>query len=386
MTWLLLVTLLAISLACAYYGTTLLVWTAAMAGGIVVFAATGSVPFISLAIVAAIFALIAIPLNVVPWRQQFISGPFLKQFRRMLPEISETEQAALDAGTVGWEGELFAGRPDWSILKKQPYLSLTVEEQSFLDGPVEELCEMLDTWEITHVDADLNPETWAFLKKHRFFGMIIPKEYGGLGFSALAHRAVLQKIASVCGVTASTVAVPNSLGPGELLLEYGTEEQKNHYLPRLARGEDERDVTPRRPARSISHEVTFDVSLTDPGKLLAELQAQADRVGARLRAAGLSARTVTVKIRDDRFHTVTRSRSMVAPSSSTRSPSRRTAPCFINRIPSALLDARPDSLSALAIGMPSGACSTHSRMSFGRAPLWKRSMKFCLACAASDGE
>ena len=97
---------------------------------------------------------------------------------------------------------------------------------------------MLDTWEITHVDADLNPETWAFLKKHRFFGMIIPKEYGGLGFSALAHRAVLQKIASVCGVTASTVAVPNSLGPGELLLEYGTEEQKNHYLPRLARGEE----------------------------------------------------------------------------------------------------------------------------------------------------
>jgi acyl-CoA dehydrogenase len=156
----------------------------------------------------------------------------------MLPDISETEQVALDAGTVGWEGELFAGKPDWKLLKKQPYLALSVEEQAFLDGPVEELCHMLNSWEITHIDADLNPETWEFLKRNRFFGMIIPKEYGGLGFSAMAHRAVLQKIASVCTVASSTVAVPNSLGPGELLLHYGTEEQKNYFLPRLARGED----------------------------------------------------------------------------------------------------------------------------------------------------
>jgi acyl-CoA dehydrogenase len=238
MTWLLLLTLLAISLVCAFYGTRLLVWTAAMATGIVVLAATGSVPLLSLVAITLVFAAIAVPLNYKPWRQQFISAPFLGQFRRMLPDISETEQIALDAGTVGWEGELFAGRPDWNILKEQPYLELTVEEQTFLDGPVEELCGMLNSWEITHRDADLNPETWAFLKKHRFFGMIIPKEYGGLGFSAMAHRAVLQKIASVCAVTASTVAVPNSLGPGELLLHYGTDEQKNHYLPRLARGEE----------------------------------------------------------------------------------------------------------------------------------------------------
>ncbi|MEE4218751.1 MAG: acyl-CoA dehydrogenase [Xanthomonadales bacterium] len=238
MTWLLILTLLAISLACAFYGTTLLMWTIAMAAGIVVLGATGSVPLLSLAVVTVIFAVIAIPLNFVPWRQQFISAPFLKQFRRMLPEISETEQVALDAGTVGWEGELFGGKPDWAILKKQPYLELTLEEQQFLDGPVEELCRMTDSWEITHVDTDLNPKTWEFLKKNRFFGMIIPKEYGGLGFSALAHRAVLQKIASVCAVTSSTVAVPNSLGPAELLLHYGTDEQKNHYLPRLARGEE----------------------------------------------------------------------------------------------------------------------------------------------------
>ncbi|NNK34294.1 MAG: acyl-CoA dehydrogenase [Xanthomonadales bacterium] len=238
MTWLLLLVLLGISLACAFYGTSLLMWSAAMAAGIVVLGATGTVPIVSLVVIAAVFALIAVPLNVKPWRQQLISGPFLKQFRRMLPSISETEQVALDAGTVGWEGELFAGKPNWKLLKKQPYLGLTVEEQAFVDGPVEELCDMLKSWEISHVDADLNPETWDFLKKHRFFGMIIPKEYGGLGFSAMAHRAVLQKISSVCNVASSTVAVPNSLGPGELLLHYGTEEQKNHYLPRLARGED----------------------------------------------------------------------------------------------------------------------------------------------------
>jgi acyl-CoA dehydrogenase len=238
MTWLLLLTVLVISLACAFYGTTLLAWTVAVAAGIVLLAATGSVPVVSLVAVTVVFAALAAILNVKPWRQQFISGPFLKEFRRMLPEISETEQVALDAGTVGWEGELFAGRPDWNLLKKQPYLELSVEEQAFVDGPVEQLCDMLDNWEINHRDADLNPETWAFLKKHRFFGMIIPKEYGGLGFSAMAHRAVLQKISSVCAVAGSTVAVPNSLGPGELLLHYGTEEQKNHYLPRLARGEE----------------------------------------------------------------------------------------------------------------------------------------------------
>jgi len=238
MIWLLLLTLVGISLVCAFYGAKLLVWTGAMTAGLVIFAATGAVPLWGLLTIALLFAAVAAPLNVRAWRQQLISGPFLNQFRRMLPDISETEQVALDAGTVGWEGELFAGRPDWKVLKRQPYLELTLEEQAFLDGPVQKLCDMLDNWQITHRDADLNPETWAFLKKNRFFGMIIPKEYGGLGFSAMAHRAVLQKISSVCAVAGSTVAVPNSLGPGELLLHYGTEEQKNHYLPRLARGEE----------------------------------------------------------------------------------------------------------------------------------------------------
>ncbi|MBT8040848.1 MAG: acyl-CoA dehydrogenase [Xanthomonadales bacterium] len=238
MIWLLILSLVVISMACAFYGTTLLIWTAAMAATIVVFGATGAVSTVSWIVMGLVLAVIAVPLNVKEWRRQLISAPFLKQFRRMLPEISETEQVALDAGTVGWEGELFAGKPNWSKLKKQPYLELTLEEQQFLDGPVEELCKMTDSWEITHVDTDLNPKTWEFLKENRFFGMIIPKEYGGLGFSAMAHRAVLEKISSVCAVTSSTVAVPNSLGPAELLLHYGTEEQKNHFLPRLARGEE----------------------------------------------------------------------------------------------------------------------------------------------------
>ena len=156
----------------------------------------------------------------------------------MLPELSETEKVALEAGTVGWEGELFGGNPNWRKLQEMSFPELSMEEQAFIDGPVEELCDMLKDWEITHHDADLNPETWDFLKRHKFFGMIIPREYGGLGFSALAHRAVLQKISSVSAVAGSHVAVPNSLGPGELLLHYGTEEQKNHYLPRLANGQE----------------------------------------------------------------------------------------------------------------------------------------------------
>jgi len=238
MTWLMLLTFLGISLVCAFYGTSLLLWTVATAVGIFIFAVTGSIPVLSLVLVVAVFAVIAIPLNFRPWRQQLISAPFLKQFRRMLPSMSATEQVALDAGTVGWEGELFAGKPNWQLLKKQPYLELTVEEQAFVDGPTEELCDMLNQWEITHIDADLNPATWDFIKRNRFLGMIIPKEYGGLGFSAMAHRAVLQKISSVSSVAGSHVAVPNSLGPGELLLHYGTEEQKNQYLPKLARGDE----------------------------------------------------------------------------------------------------------------------------------------------------
>ncbi len=170
-------------------------------------------------------------------RQSWITRPLLGWFRRTLPALSETEQAALDAGTVWWDAELFSGDPDWLRLLHAPRASLTAEEQAFLDGPVEQLCAMLDEWQIQQ-DRDLPEEVWAFLKRHRFFGMIIDKAYGGLEFSPLANSAVVMKIATRNVSAAVTVMVPNSLGPGELLQHYGTEAQKAHYLPRLASGED----------------------------------------------------------------------------------------------------------------------------------------------------
>jgi acyl-CoA dehydrogenase len=177
-------------------------------------------------------------LNVDAFRLRFITRPFLRTYRRMLPSMSDTEREALEAGTVWWDGELFTGRPNWNKLLSAKAPQLTAEEQAFIDGPCEELCRMVDDWDITHRRADLPPEIWDFLKKKGFFAMIIPKRYGGLEFSAYAHSCVLVKLSSRSATVSSTVAVPNSLGPGELLLHYGTEEQKNHYLPRLARGED----------------------------------------------------------------------------------------------------------------------------------------------------
>ena len=236
MTSLMFLALLLLSLACAFYGSRLMVWTGAMLAAMVFFAISAQAPLLVLLPTAIVFLIVVIPLNYRPWRQRFISAPFLRQYLRLIPTMSATEQVALDAGTVGWEGELFAGKPDWQKLQKIPFLELSLEEQAFVEGPVEELCDMINEWEITHRDADLNEETWDFLKRHKFFGMIIPKEYGGLGFSAMGHRAVLQKIASVSSVAGSHVAVPNSLGPAELLLHYGTEEQKSYYLPRLAKG------------------------------------------------------------------------------------------------------------------------------------------------------
>src|SRR5690606_33826689 len=176
------------------------------------------VHWLAAAIAWVLFALIAVPLNLLPIRQQFLTRPVLRLYQKMLPALSETEQVALEAGTVGFEGELFTGRPDWQVLLKQPAPQLSADEQAFMDGPVEEVCAMIDDWQICHELADMPPAIWDFLKQHRFFGMIIPKEYGGLGFSAYGHHRVLVKLASMSGVVSSTVAVPNSLGPAELLL------------------------------------------------------------------------------------------------------------------------------------------------------------------------
>lgn len=189
-------------------------------------------------VAAAIVALIAVPLLIAPVRKSLVTAPLLKFFRKVLPPLSQTERIALETGSVGFEGELFTGDPNWQTLLDYPKPQLTAEEQAFLDGPVETLCTMINDWEITHVHADLTPEIWDYIKQNKFFGMIVPKAYGGLGFSALAHHKVIQKLASVSSVVSSTVGVPNSLGPAELLNHYGTTEQKDYYLPRLAVGQE----------------------------------------------------------------------------------------------------------------------------------------------------
>jgi len=172
------------------------------------------------------------------WRRETLSRPLFAWYKKVLPPVSDTEREALEAGTVWWDAELFSGKPKWSRLLQAPKAQLRPEEQAFLDGPVEQLCAMLDDWRINFEWHDLPPEAWSFIRENRFFGMIIPKAYGGLEFSALAHSAVVAKIATRSITAAVTVMVPNSLGPAELLLHYGTEAQKNHYLPRLARGDD----------------------------------------------------------------------------------------------------------------------------------------------------
>jgi len=227
-----------VSLVCAYQRISLRSWTIFTGTSLFLVAYLAGSHWFATFVTAALFGLVAIPLNLLDFRRRHLTAPLLRIYEKIAPEISETEKIALEAGTVGWEGELFSGRPNWDRLLKQPAVQLSAEEQAFLDGPTEELCAMLNDWEITHQRVDLSPEIWTFLKVNKFFGMIIPKNYGGLGFSALAHSAVLQKVASISTTTSSTIAVPNSLGPAELLLHYGTDEQKNYYLPRLAAGEE----------------------------------------------------------------------------------------------------------------------------------------------------
>ncbi|MEO5333498.1 MAG: acyl-CoA dehydrogenase [Magnetococcus sp. YQC-5] len=193
---------------------------------------------ISLMIVLGIVTAMALLLLPGPIRRRVVTTPILAAFRRALPPLSSTEREALEAGTVWWDRELFSGQPDWRRLLSLPAPRLTTEEIAFLDGPVTELCQRLDDWQISHEHQDLPPEIWRFLKQHRFFGLIIPKAWGGWGFSAMAHSEVVSRIASRSVTAAVTVMVPNSLGPAELLLHYGTEAQKHRYLPGLARGDE----------------------------------------------------------------------------------------------------------------------------------------------------
>ncbi|MFM5508708.1 acyl-CoA dehydrogenase FadE [Aeromonas rivipollensis] len=220
--------------AMAYRRASLFTSTLATAAALVAGALYGHVPLL----VWVLFAVIAIPLNLVEFRRNQLTKPLFKIYKSIMPEMSRTEKEAIEAGTTWWEADLFAGNPNWKKLHAIPVSTLSAEEQAFMDGPVEDVCRMVNDWEVTHERADLSPEVWQYLKDHKFFAMIIKKKYGGLEFSAYAQSCVLQKLCGASAVLASTVGVPNSLGPGELLQHYGTEEQKDHYLPRLAVGKE----------------------------------------------------------------------------------------------------------------------------------------------------
>ncbi len=185
-----------------------------------------------------VFALVAAPLVITPLRTALLSGPLLRAYRKIMPTMSRTEKEALDAGTTWWEAKLFSGAPDWRELHNLPAPRLSAEEQAFLDNQVKTACALCSDWDLSHNRADLPPELWQYLKDEGFFSLIIPKRYGGREFSAYAHSQILIRLNSASPTLGSTVSVPNSLGPAELLLHYGTEEQKNHYLPRLAKGLD----------------------------------------------------------------------------------------------------------------------------------------------------
>ena len=184
-----------------------------------------------------VFAVIMAVFLIVPLRRALVSTQVMRILAPIMPSISETERAAIEAGTVGVEGELFSGKPDFTKLMSEPYPKLTKEEQDFIDGPVNRLCQSIDDWELWE-SRDIQPATWEIIKKEKFLGMIIPKEYGGLGFSALAHSEVIMKLASRSIPACISVMVPNSLGPAELLAHYGTEDQKRRLLPRLASGDE----------------------------------------------------------------------------------------------------------------------------------------------------
>ncbi len=227
---------IAVFLVFGFFRMPIIWWT--LAGGLMAVYLSVIAGFDTLGntLLGVLFVIFSAVLNISSLRRKIISNRVLAIYRRILPDMSQTEKEAIDAGTVWWDGDLFSGKPDWDKLLATPAPHLSAEEQAFLDGPVEELCAMCDDWEITHERYDLPPRVWQFIKDKGFLGMIIPRKFGGMGFSALAHSAVVTKLSSRSNAAAVTVMVPNSLGPAELLLHYGTDAQKNHYLPRLAKG------------------------------------------------------------------------------------------------------------------------------------------------------
>ena len=193
---------------------------------------------IATTLLTLLFVVPTLVLAIKPLRRTLLSQRVLNLFRKILPEMSPTERDAIEAGTVWWDAALFSGRPHWDTLLAHGPPKLTPEEQHFIDNECTRLCDLANDWDTSAIWQDLSPETWRYVKDHGFLGMIIPKQYGGRQFSAYAHSQVIMKLSTRCSAAAVSVMVPNSLGPAELLMHYGTEEQKNHYLPRLARGDE----------------------------------------------------------------------------------------------------------------------------------------------------
>ena len=237
MTLIWIIVFLVAMMALAYHRASLPVWTIGLLVLLIFLAGLAAPSHLTLWLFGALYVVIFGVLNVHPLRRWLISNVVFRVYKKLMPRMSETERAALESGTVGWEGDLFSGMPDWESLREIPLAELTDEERAFINGPVEQVCQLVDNWQISR-DMQIPKKVWSLLKSAGFFGMIIPKEYGGLGFSPYGHAQVIFKLASASTAIATVASVPNSLGPCELLLCYGTKAQKDYYLPRLASGEE----------------------------------------------------------------------------------------------------------------------------------------------------
>lgn len=222
----------------AFYRLSAIIWSALIGIPLFMLSVSGYLSASQIIFCWFVYIAAAFFANATKFRQERLVAPALKLLKEQIPTISKTERIAIEAGDTWWEKELFCGQPNWKQLFAIPRPTLTMEEESFINNQVDHLCSLLIDWQVVFTDRDLPPAVWRYLKDEKFFGMVIPKQYGGLGFSALAHSTVVTKIATRCLSAAVTSMVPNSLGPGELLVHYGTDEQKNYYLPRLARGEE----------------------------------------------------------------------------------------------------------------------------------------------------
>lgn len=230
--------LLIVVFGLAYIRVSILLWTIVIGAVLLGLTSIGILNYLFLGICWLLYLAVALFANLTNLRQRYFTKPVVRILQKRMPPINDSERDAIEAGNVWWEKDLFCGRPDWKKLLAIPQPKLSQEEQSFLDNQVETLCNMINDWQVLNVDRNLPEEVWDYLKKERFFGLVISKEYDGLGFSALAHSTIVVKIATRSVSTAVNTMVPNSLGPAELIHNYGTKEQKDYYLPRLARGEE----------------------------------------------------------------------------------------------------------------------------------------------------